>query len=309
MAIRTIPIQLGSSIHEALKLIADDTSPVILQLEEGVYTEKVVVDRPNVTLRGRGKDKTRLSYSDAALTQQDGKPMGTFASASLQVASPNFKAEHLCIANDFDYPGYRHLVEQNPGKVKGLQAVAFRTMAEADNTQLFDCCFFGYQDTLLLDAGTHRLVDCVIEGNIDFIFGSGFALFEHCTILSSGPGYVLAPSTRAENLGFCFHRCSFLRKAGVEDGSVYLGRPWHPKADEGINSYALLYDCFEDSHIHFDGWTWMHAFPPEGGEVVFTAESSRFFESSCRGPGSKGQRHHLEENEAISVVEKFLFQR
>lgn len=286
------------SINDALVRFPEDGKPLIITLEKGTYTEKVVIDRADVTLVGAGCEKTRISFSDAARIDM----MGTFASATCTVKEANFRAEHLTFANDFDYPSFRHLVEQDPGKVKGLQAVAFRTTDRADATILEDCAFFGYQDTLLLDEGTHLLNHCQIEGNIDFIFGGGLALFTDCTILSNGQGYVTAPSTPGDQLGFCFHRCRFLRKEGVPDYSVYLGRPWHPKADPTIESFALLYDCYLDKHIHDSGWTEMHAFPPEGGEVIFTPEQSRFYESACTGPGSSSKRENLGENEASSLV-------
>ena len=303
---RIIPVRLGSSINEALSSVQDDGSDIVLLLEEGIYREKVVINHRHVTLIGAGRTKTRISYDDAASTVCDGMPLGTFASATLTVNSAYFVAEHLTIANDFDYPSHRYLVEQNPGKVKGLQAVAFRTTEAADHTVLRDCAFFGYQDTLLLDAGSHFLSSCTVEGNIDFIFGAGKAFFETCTIVSNGSGYVTAPSTKKETLGFCFHRCKFTRNDTVEALSVYLGRPWHPGADENVNSFAMLYDCYLDDHIHPDGWTWMHAFPPEGGEVVFTAEDSRFYETSSRGPGSSQKRFELSQEEVMDYLKLFI---
>ncbi len=289
------------SINDTLQQFSKDEKPLVITLEKGTYKEKVVIDRANVTLDGSGRDETRISFSDAAQTDM----MGTFASATCTVKEVNFRAAHLTFVNDFDYPSFRHLVEQNPGKVKGLQAVAFRTSDSADTTIFEDCAFFGYQDTLLLDEGMHQLKNCQIEGNIDFIFGGGLALFTDCSIISNGQGYVTAPSTPGDQLGFCFHRCRFLKKKEVPDHSVYLGRPWHPAADPAIESFALLYACYLDTHIQIEGWTQMHAFPPEGGEVIFTPEESRFYESACKGPGFSAERDNLKKIEALSLVAAF----
>jgi hypothetical protein len=46
----------------------------------------------------------------------------------------------------------------------------------------------------------------------------------------------------------------------------------------------------------------MHAFPPEGGEVIFTPEQSRFYESACTGPGSSPERDNLGKKEAVSLM-------
>lgn len=306
MQTQTRVVKVGESINEALIQAAQ--GPLVIQLEEGVYTEKVYINRPEVTLLGRGREQTMLSYGDAAFMERDGKMMGTFATASVNVCAPFFHAESLTIANSFDYETHRQRVEENPGKVKGLQAVAFRTCTGADYTTLTDCALLGWQDTLLLDCGSHRLQNCLIAGNIDFIFGGGAALFEECTILSRGSGYLTAPSTKQEKLGFVLYRCNLVREAKVADGSVFLGRPWHPGADPAINSFCLLHECHLDAHIHPSGWTWMHAFPPGGGEVIFKAEDSRFFESSCHGPGALGGRENCEKCEALSIIEQVLEQ-
>jgi len=304
MQTRTRVVKIGESINEVLA--QESQGPLVIQLEEGVYTEKVYINRPDVTLLGRGREKTVLGYGDVAFMERNGKMMGTFASASVSVSAPWFHAESLTIANFFDYGAHCQRVAENPGKVKGLQAVAFRTCEGAEHTTLIDCALLGWQDTLLLDCGCHRLQNCLISGNIDFIFGGGMALLEECTILSKGPGYLVAPSTKGGALGFVLYRCNVVRETGVADGSVFLGRPWHPGADPAINSYCLLYECHLNAHIHPDGWTWMHAFPPEGGEVIFKAEDSRFFESSCHGPGALARRENCGKPEALSAIEQVL---
>lgn len=301
-----IEVNSSKSITEALQEAAQYQGRVVLVLERGTYYEKVTVDRPEITLRGVSTFDTCITFDDAALTRINGNPMGTFATASVTVKAPCFRAENLTFANGFDYPAHSGAVKDNPGKVKGLQAVAFRTTESADKTELSGCSFIGYQDTLLLDAGYHHLEGCTIEGNIDFIFGAGTALFEGCTILSNGSGYVCAPSTKSDRPGFLFHRCNFMKKQGVEKSSVYLGRPWHPGADPFLVSYAGLLECHLEDHIKEEGWTWMHAFPPSGGEQIFTVEQSHFFESESSGPGSSPLRNTVSLQVGFDELKRFL---
>ena len=306
MSEQIIEVNSSKSITKALQEASQYQGRVVLALQSGTYYEKVTIDRPEVTLRGSSPNDTCITFDDAASTCKEGSPMGTFATASVTVTAPYFRAENLAIANGFDYPGRSHEVKSNPGKVKGLQAVAFRTAGQADKTGLVNCMFSGYQDTLLLDTGYHYLEGCTVEGNIDFIFGAGTVLFEGCTILSNGSGYVCAPSTKSDKLGFFFHRCNFKKKQGVESSSVYLGRPWHPGADPFLVSYAGLLECYLEDHIKEEGWTWMHAFPPAGGERIFTVEESRFFESASSGPGSLLLRNTVSLQEGLDELQRFI---
>jgi pectin methylesterase-like acyl-CoA thioesterase len=70
-----------------------------------------------------------------------------------------------------------------------------------------------------------HFVDCVVIGAVDYIFGSAFALFKHCHIISIGKGYIVAPSTyENQDYGFVFYECKIENKADTSE--VFLARPW-----------------------------------------------------------------------------------
>ena len=93
---------------------------------------------------------------------------------------------------------------------------------------------------------------------MDFIFGSGIAWFEHCTIYSKLPGdrvppespedeviygYVTAASTPMdEPYGYVFHECSL--ESDCPPHSIYLGRPWREWAK------TVFLHCELGAHIH-----------------------------------------------------------
>jgi pectinesterase len=101
-----------------------------------------------------------------------------------------------------------------------------------------------------------RFLGCLIEGTVDFIFGSGETVFENCELRSlrdaRNTGYVAAPShDPAQEEGFLFRSCRFTCEAGVEDGSIYLARPWR---DYGMCRFE---NCVYGDHIApegFDKW-------------------------------------------------------
>ena len=124
---------------------------------------------------------------------------------------------------------------------------------------------------------------CRIKGDVDFIFGGADALFEGCEIIAgrrsevspdgtlngnaSGNGsenrediklckpiinaYVTAPCESSGSLGFIFQDCVIHGDTGVEDGSVFLGRPWRPQGK------TVYINCKFDASVHpkrFAGW-------------------------------------------------------
>ena len=99
-----------------------------------------------------------------------------------------------------------------------------------------------------------RFTGCLIEGTVDFIFGCGRAVFDHCEIRSlldaRGTGYVAAPAHALEQTeGFLFQNCRFTAQEGVQ--GIYLARPWR---DYGL---CVFRDCAYGAHISplgFDKW-------------------------------------------------------
>lgn len=62
-----------------------------------------------------------------------------------------------------------------PDGVGGDQAAALRI--SGDNAAFYNCKLYGFQDTLCDDRNRHFFKDCLIQGTVDFIFGSGKSLY------------------------------------------------------------------------------------------------------------------------------------
>ena len=248
-----------------------DLAPVILHIGKGTYREKIVITRPRVTFEGAGSDDTILVYGDAASDPMpEGDKRGTFRTASVRIDTHDFIAKHMTFQND---SGFGHTVGQ-----------ALAVYVDGDRNVFYDCRFLGSQDTIfdaplpLKEAhpggfkgpgefkprimGRHYYEKCFIQGDVDFIFGSGIAWFENCTIFSKLPcdvissenpgaekiyGYVTAASTpREEPYGYVFHECKL--ESDCPPHSVYLGRPWREWAK------TVFLHCKLGEHIHPDGW-------------------------------------------------------
>ncbi len=296
-------------IQEALDAAAADTSgaEAVIDIAPGVYHEKPVVRRPRTVLRGQGADRTRIVFDAVAETAGHYHRLnwGTPGSATLTVDAVDVTIDAVTIENDYDFLANDALPPGDPKKISNSQGVALLADIHSDRLKVLRSLIAGYQDTLFANGKRVWVRDSTISGNIDFIFGNGEVLIEDSTIKSRrraatfAPGafqsFVTAPSTPlTQDLGIVIHHSHLTREAGVPDGAVALGRPWHPTttfadgryADPNAVGEAVFIDCVMDAHIRPDHWTEMNGTARDGTKTArFLPQDARFFESGSSGPG------------------------
>lgn len=233
------------TLEEAIK---QASSGDVLYLENKTYFEKITVNIPNLTLIGQENTKiTYNAYHGGIIPKEfggDGKAIyGTTGSATFTVKETafGFTAKNIIFENS-----YQRLDMPNG------QAVAFKS--ECSHLLVENCTFISAQDTLYLDYGkNNRVVNCVIQGDVDFIFGSADCLFERCKIHAIDNekkiAYYTAPDTFISNeFGFIFRECSFTSDPQME---LYLGRPWFPSgAKEKVYPRIAFQNCSFPENIH-----------------------------------------------------------
>lgn len=279
------------SVTEAIDSIPSaNQTPVCIEIAPGFYHEKIILDKPFVTLVGTGQTpaETIISYDDFAYDRMsDGSKRGTFRSYTLFAHASDITLKNLTIEN-----------ASGDSQTHG-QAIAL--YAECDRFMVDSCRLLGHQDTLFTGPlppkeiepngfvgptqfaprinGRHYYRNCYICGDIDFIFGSATAYFEQCTLESlrrSTPaeydadipeGYVTAASTpEGQRYGYVFFQCDFTSH-DCPSASVYLGRPWRDFAK------TVLIDCTLGTHIHpagFHDWN-----KTQARKTIYYAEHTR----------------------------------
>lgn len=276
--------------------------PFRIAVGEGVWNEKLVVDRPNVQLIGAHRSRCRIGSDRAAgHRRDDGQPWGTWGCASVIVRAPGFRARGLTFENRFDYRAHLVRPALETAGANGAQAVALMFDAGSDRALIEDCDIDGHQDTLFAESGRSWLRRCRVRGSVDFVFGAGECVLDDCALVSrfrpgkERQGYLTAPSTRAAQAhGLLLRRCNLLREAEVPDASVALGRPWRPTrtfadgryGDPAVRSSAVFVDCWMDAHIDANGWDAMQYTARDGSRVTFAPREARFAEAGSRGPGA-----------------------
>lgn len=233
----------------------------------GSFKQKVCIKRDNVVIVG---NHSSISWDD-----HNGMVpgFGTGDSATLTIEGSNISFSDITVINSFDYWKAKALRDENPSTMMGLQAVAVFITPGADNVTFVNSILSSWQDTLFTDGTNGYFDECTIEGHVDFIFGRSNTIFENCTIVSLGPGYVTAPSTMADQKeGLVFNSCTLTRTDNVPDESVYLARPWHPSGKPGVCSAVRFSFCVCGGHINSALWTTMK----DSKGVLHTPEESRF---------------------------------
>lgn len=229
----------GRGDHTTVQSAVNDAAPgTTVVIAGGTYRELVQVTAAQTDLRFIGAtDDPRdvvIVYDLAAGTlKPDGTTFGTAGSATVKLDAAGFTAHAITFANDWlraDHPG-----------MSGTQAVACRV--RGDRAAFYRCRFLGHQDTLyadsssLTEAARQYYRWCHIEGDVDFIFGRGTAVFDRCEIHClerdvdfTPKGMPWAPSTSREfEYGYLATGCRVTSAAG--DAEYKLSRPWVPSSN------------------------------------------------------------------------------
>ncbi len=184
-----------------------------ISVKAGIYNELVCVPEsaPPITLYGLDANagNTQIVYNNANPTPASGAKtnpcmgtssnatVGTLRSATAMVRASDFHARNLTFKNSYVEGTY---ADNNQSAV----ALAVR----GDKAILENVSVIGNQDTLFVGATSTTTVirayfkNSFIQGDTDFIFGAGTAVFHGCTIQytaarlgAKAASYIFAPST------------------------------------------------------------------------------------------------------------------
>src|SRR5262245_19934693 len=198
-AYKTVVAALGAS---GVPAGASAANPNRIYFAPGTYNTanvtgvSLVNTRSNIALiglSGNPDDVVITSTLDATYNPGSGA-IGTTGSSTLQLRGNNTSALHITFANSTDTPYIVNVAHQAVSpqgsyatvqtQTSNSQAVALKI--QGDQQAFQDCKFLGYQDTLYVNGGRAYFKDCYVNGDIDFIFADGTAVFKNSTINMSG---------------------------------------------------------------------------------------------------------------------------
>jgi pectin methylesterase-like acyl-CoA thioesterase len=191
-----------------------------------------------------------------------------------------FKAQNIIFENSFN----RYMTEEEikDGVELSMETgiLAVRTMnldvkakdsteraaalsIEAGYAEFLNCKFYSSQDTLYTGGSPSYFKNCLIEGETDYIFGPGNAVFDRCELRWKGfsvnpkGGHITA--AKSTGTGYLMYNCKVTKNKALSVKVGDFGRPW------GVTAKVLYINTIlEDSTtITNEGWGAMSGVQPE----------------------------------------------
>jgi len=259
----------------------NDAGPRTITVAAGSYHELLYVSgKKQLTVRGADRAGTVIQYPN-----NDKLNAGT-------------SARPLFYANGTTDLTIENLTLYNTTPQDGSQAEALRVQAE--RVTIRDVNLKSLQDTLLT-GGSVYVVNSYLEGNVDFVWGTGPTYFDRCEIKTVGrAGAIVQARNGASSYGYVFVDSKITSDAKVSgqvlariDATVYPA------------SNVAFLNCQMSSGIGAKGWTITPAGTSATDQLRFweyqsTDPSGAMLNVSGRDPASK----QLSASQAASLRDK-----
>ncbi|MEU2428416.1 pectinesterase family protein [Streptomyces sp. NPDC007861] len=234
----------------------NNTAPVRIDVVPGTYREIVYVaqTKPHITVSGAGPGPagTVIGYpnnsvlnGDAAMSDVPARQ--SYCPRRVLPQPDRFNCWRAAFGVDADDFRLENATVHNTTPDGGSQAEAFR--GNGDRIVLDRVRILSHQDSLRLQ-GRAFVTDSYIEGDVDFVWGTGGVFVQDSELKSLDIGYVSQIRNGEGGPGNVFVRTRLTRADTVPDGSVLLGR-----IDKRFPASQVVFlDSAMDAHIAPVGW-------------------------------------------------------
>lgn len=246
-------------------------TPKQIRLANGRYPEFAVLRRVN-NLSIVGESREGVIVGEANFESLNAGSGATSTAPGTALSTSGRSAGHrvlgggrsVLLVENADLLSLSQFTLLNPHERSSLydnqaEVLYFNTSTTAAAARLVarQMSFISQQDTLQL-KGYNWIYQSLVEGNVDFIWGSVMAsVFEDCEIrsvfdpASSSPGYVLQARATAGDKGFVFLNSRLTAGPGVTQ--AYLARSGGTASSSYVDSIAFI-NTRMGNHILPQGW-------------------------------------------------------
>lgn len=191
------------TIQGAINSLPDSsTTPRSIFIRNGVYNEKLYIEKSNIIFEGEDREKTIIIASIARDEWRCGHT-DDWGVATLNVGANDITLKNLTVTNNYGFDFKERTIwcasDTTANKEKKLRKdghqMALRTMNMATRLKAINCRFRAYGgDTVSpweINNGMWYFKDCVMEGGVDFYCPRGWAWAENCEFIThTGPAAI-----------------------------------------------------------------------------------------------------------------------
>ena len=245
-----------ATVQGALDFVPEgNKSPITIFIRNGTYNEIVFfTGKDNLTILGEDRKKTIIAYpnNDRFNNNAGGNPFAAGAPlpGTLPARSGAVYRRGLFLAHRVSNLTIANLTLHNTTPQGGSQAEALilngtpRARSIVTNVDLYS-----FQDTLQIN-GQAYVHNCYIEGDVDFMWGTGPTFFESCELKSlRDNGYFTQVRNPISNHGYVFKNCTFEGAPGITGNFLSRIAPARFPASE-----VVLIDCLLTDAVGAVGW-------------------------------------------------------
>lgn len=215
-----------------------NTTPRMIHIQNGVYREIVRNNsRNNLTFLGQDRNQTVFVYANNENMNSGSASRSMFSTSGNDITMKNLK-----LVNSTPQGGS----QAEALKVAGLRFIFWN--GELDSLQ----------DTIMVSNSGDQAYfqDSLVQGNVDYVWGSGTIYFNNCEIRSvyrgSSPnGYICQPRNDAAHNGIAFVDCQ-VTGTGGSFNTQYLAR--NNSKDSTPASQTVFINCMMSTNINPVGW-------------------------------------------------------
>ena len=209
------------TIQGAINSLDDTASSArIIFIRNGVYKEKIYLEKHNVILEGENREKTILTAS-IARDQWRCIHNDDWGVATLNVDGNDITLKNITIINSYGFDWKKDETINCPSDTtsqkkvigKNSHQMAIRTM-KATRLKAVNCRFRAFGgDTVSpwnVEEGLFYFKDCIMEGGVDFYCPRGWAYAENCVFIShSGTAAIWHDGSKHEDSKTVLKNCRF----------------------------------------------------------------------------------------------------
>jgi pectinesterase len=210
-----------SSIQGAINSLPESSvTPRVIFIKNGVYAEKLYIEKSNIILEGEDREKTIIT---AAIARDEWRCGHTddWGVATMNVGASDITLKNLTVTNSYGFDWTQDVtvycaadtVSRQKRITRSGHQMALRTL-NATRLRAISCHFRAFGgDTVSpwdVENGMWYFKNCIMEGGVDFYCPRGWAWAENCEFIAhNGTAAIWHDGSRHEDSKTVLVNCRF----------------------------------------------------------------------------------------------------